>query len=168
MCLLEGQGVLRFHPLQTLNNMPISACYWESLFLMLSYYLLRLGLQSGFLPPGSPNNISVTFFLLPRERNSKRIKFFKSVLFIHLFMCWLNSPMASYEENTNRRRQQANQTKARTKPQTDREQCITTQLSLVSKQNQIARKWLIVHTMNVRITWYGYLIILVVIQFNPH
>jgi hypothetical protein len=59
-------------------------------------------------------------------------------------MCWISSLMASYKENTNRRRQQANQMKARTKPQTDREQWITAQLRLVSKLDQIARKWLIV------------------------
>ena len=164
MCLFEGLAILRFHGPQTLNNMSISACYWESLFLMLSYYLLRLGLQSGFLPPGCPNNMSVTLFLPPRKRNYNKSKL-KLILFIYLFMYWLNSLMARYEENTNRR-QQAYQMKARTKPQTDREQCITIQLSLVSKLSQIGRKWLIVLRMNVRITRCGYLIILEVIQFN--
>ena len=84
MCLFEGLGILRFHGLQTLNNMSISACYWESLFLMLLYYLLRLGLQSGFLPPDFPNNISVTLFLSSRKRNSNKIKFFNQ---FYLFMC---------------------------------------------------------------------------------
>jgi hypothetical protein len=52
---------------------------------MLSYYLLLLGLQSGFLPAGFPNNISVTFVLPPRKHNRNKIKFFESVfLFSYL------------------------------------------------------------------------------------